>query len=375
MINSVNPYCPFPFFTQDYNEVKEFPLLAPTESFPPFQVKVSGTGLAYSWKLRDLSDNSTTVISGALLAAIETDDSETYIIHDGAAHGLTLTENQEYVIELTIEGTVYYSHSFVACSAFDIISDSTVVITDTDLGLGANEWSMDVAFNDTTGPGTRVLFWRLTTSDTWIRLGENTGLIVSDDDTETGGTITFEVRGVIYNGAVTIERIYSAFIDSADPLNTFGITLKTTRTTGLDNILYLEWDNTNDLQAYDLYYQGAYKNKFYFEGYRGISVPVEEEAFERNGQNDLILESAGLSEEISFEISPLSEYVFMALSAAKYHDSVTLYRAVDGTSQAARKHTLSFTPNVDNPLIPYGEMSFERNYAFIAGCQENETVI
>lgn len=372
MINPVNPYQAFPFFAAEYSEADQYPLLCPTSVFPPICIKVTGTSLTASWKIKDMETGALTTVNSSLISEFETDQGETYIIYEGGAHGLSLSEKR-YQLQITVGGSTYYSHTFIPCEGFDTVSDSTVIIDDTDLGLGVNEWAMDLAFNDTTGPGKRVLYFRVSASDSWRRIGVNTGIVTSDN-VPGSGTVSFEVRGVVFLGDTQIERIYGASINSGDPLNNFSLVLKSTKTTGLDNNICIEWSNTNDLQPYSLYYQGSFVNRLYIKAFKGFPANIAEESFTRNGENELILDSVSNSEQIPIEATPISEFLFLSLKAARNHDTVKIVNAVDGTSQTVRQYSFNFTPNIDNE-VPVGEITYERNFAFVAGCQENETIV
>lgn len=364
MISIVNPYCAFPFFTKAYTEAKEYPLSCPLDVFPPFCMKFSGAITTFSLSLLKLSDRSTQSINVNLVGKVCT-ATHSYLIYDGSAHNLTLTE-ESYQIILIVDGTKYFSHAFIPSPLFQTVSDATLT-SNFSAGLGANEWGVTLGFNDNSQPGQKYLEYLR--NGVWYRI---TGSGIGSGQISGTGSVSFKVRGVFVIGEGRIYSYYNASVNTADPTNVNSFVADHVEYEGTDAYQYVEWDHSTDIEEYDFYYQGSFKNRIYFRSYQDFIIPIIEDNITQNGENDFIFNSATTAEQVNITINPISQFTFSPLSVVKYHDTVRLVNPLSNTAQTIRQFTGTFAPDVEN-VVPSGVFTYERSKNYLDGCSENIT--
>lgn len=366
----INPYNALAFYTEVLEEHEEAPLYSPHRMLPTWQCEFNTSEVSggVTATIVDANLNTVQAIPGGSVDSDSTSDSKTYITYKGLSDLSPTLDEGMYRIKLVTGDDTYYSHPICVSNAFQEM-----------------EFQMLPACTSASGGGFAipvVEFTKAVDMESNIEFDYGNGYVWGG---YTSGTI--QSSSIIGSGAVEIgirrnvfypdgSVFYKEYTLSTNTSGCSGSSLSTASFGGrnYDNYCYLEFYNSNDLSGMGLFYQDNYKQKIYFHAAYDFPIPVTEETFLQNGQNDLFLETAALGEQLNIDVYPVPDYMITVLQSVRYHDTVTLVTCAD--EKRVSLTNFQFTPvRVEDDIRMKGRITAEINRVFIKGCQTDKTTV
>lgn len=360
----INPYNVLPFYTEPLDEHSQCPLYASTYRLPPWQIPLdsypSGSPTAYLHTLdgTQVTSMTTSVTSGT--------DGRTWFDYKGLTLGDTQNEGL-YRIHATIEGTTYYSHVICLEEGFRLQDWTGALLTCTS---GSGTYTFTFAF--VLEPPNMATAIEADFGTGYRQIGVTSGQITQDDITGSG-SVSVDLRFRVFYEGGDFYKQYRLSFDTSDPCGTDTYTATKTGGHAIDRYAFLEFENSTDLQSLGLFYQTGFIQRFYFKSNPRFPVPITEETFLRNGENDSVLESAAIAEQLNLDCYPVPDHLLTVLASVRYHDTVKLVSTMDGKETPIKN--FSFAPRTtENDLCSIVTLQGEVNRVWLAGCQENVTL-
>lgn len=297
----------------------------------------------------------------------------TFFTYDDSALPIDLDEGM-YQLKIVIEKPsfpvlYYYGYPYCASTVFDSAVPTLSVACSSS---GAGNYTHTYSIAPATSRAGFNYAYEYNIGMGWVHFGTTSGQITQDIWAPSG---IFEgyIRLTTYRGNSTSRRVYSFTFDTAAPCSISPV-FNYHSGGGTENFMYLEWENSNDIQNYGLYYAGGYKQRFYFEAERAFPVPITEDNYIENGEAGLVFESAVTSEQENVDFYPVPPHAAAILASVRVHDTIDV-RSLWSAGNETDIVDFSFTPSLGQGLLcQQGRFSWQRNRQYIGGCQEDYTI-
>lgn len=362
----INPYNALAFYEEPMDHHLDNPVNSPHEKLPPFQLKLSTSEISGggTYSIVDKNLNSVKPLLGVIETAVS--GGFTYVTYRAEFKMSTVLNEGYYRVKIQTNDRILYSHAICASQNFRQLDFQMVAFPSALSGGGC-----EIAFNTFTFDPDMEKSMEINSGLGYSYLGASSGTY-DTNDLAVSGSYTLNVRqNVFYPDGSKFYRQYD-YVG-----NTSGCVATSFGQVGVGGYnynrwAYLEWENTNDIKNFNLYYSDNYQQRLYFNASLGFPTPVVDESFLTNGNGDSYLESASLAEQVSLDIWPVPDYLFFVLQSVRYHDSVKLIVCADEQETEIKNFSVSRreAPNETSPVL---EITGEINRAFINACQENET--
>ena len=368
----INPYNVLAFYTEILEEQEDAPINSPHRMIIPWQVEFASSEVSGGVTATIVDENLTLVktIPGASVDSDSTSDGKTYITYKAASDFSTVLPEGMYRVKLVTGDDTYYSHPICVSNAFQEMEFQPFPSCTSASG-GAFTYAMNIVSK----PTAMEANFEVDYGNGYEWIGSTSGAVESVNIIGSGDVTLPIRRNVFYPDGSLYYKEYSLAINTVSGCN--GSPVLTVADVGgrhYDNYMYLEFYNSKDLSGLGLLYQDNYKQRAYFHAAYAYSVPVVEETFLQDGQNNQFLETASLAEQLNIDVYPVADYLVTVLQSVRHHDTVILVTCADEkrTTLENFQFTTRETDN-DNKLI--GRITGEINKVFVKGCQANKTII
>lgn len=360
----INPHNVLPFYTERDAAAEECPLMCDTLHLLPWNIELASAPSSVDAVIVALEGGTEYSVEPDYIDTLCTDDGKSYVQYRGATL-FTIPPAGEYRVKLTIDGVAYWSHKIcmterfnrqqwvpeITCSGGNFVLDFGGEVA----GAPVIEIDMGTGFEQYNAPG-------------------QTSASFPSADFIGSGEVEYSVRFRTVQPDSEYFEQYSLSFDTAFACSTAASAYDYSGGDAIEKYAYIEFWNSTDLENLGLLYQFGLKQRFYFENAPAFPVAVSEETFIRNQQGAQVLQSAVVSEQENLECYPVPPHLAAVFQAARYHDNIVFGTAVDANTEAVENFRFATRQAEGAPCL-IGQISFERNRAYVTGCEGDKTVV
>lgn len=360
-MNSINQYHCLPFYNWLIDNDRNCPINSPVTNLPMFQVEFDSNVSSASAELVGIDGNAENSIS----FTVEIDNvsgGPGYVTHFGNEDG-----GQDpglYRIRLVVDGSVYWSHviNIAYCWNEQEFHGEVSAVT-------SGDGFLFTAFFDENQLLSHEIDIDYGTG--WQRLATDDGDFLYSLLTDNQAHIRFKVW--IDDVLFWKEYLFEYDDMDPDPGTTGTLTLIGDGGENYHVYGYLEWYNSTDIPGFGALYQEGYKQRLYVEGQPGEPGVVNEESFLTSGEGVDVLDSVQIAKLLNLEFYPIPDAVILALSAARYHDTIAWVTCAGIRRHEGSKVSITTAPIEDAPCSR-AQIALEVERTFVS-CGENQTLI